>query len=316
MRRFTIAIRFALTGFLVATPISAVHIDWVMVGDPGNAAHTTGYGAVADTYAISKFEVTNAQYAEFLYAVAATDTYGLYSAEMGSGYGGITRSGTSGNYTYSAIAGRENMPVNFVSWYDSLRFANWLHNGQPTGAQDSTTTEDGAYTFSSATSVGTRNAGATISLPAVDEWYKAAYYDAGSASYFDYPACSDTPTTCALPGPTANTANCFIWPAVGDLTDVGNYTGSASPYGTFDQGGNIYEWDETIFGTVGQVRGLWGGSFDRGADYLASWQRQAGSPTHELEWIGFRVVNVPEPGGGLLLRTGLLVLAGCRRGRV
>jgi hypothetical protein len=37
--------------------------------------------------------------------------------------------------------------VNHVSWYDAVRFANWLHNGQPTGAQDNTTTEGGAYTL-------------------------------------------------------------------------------------------------------------------------------------------------------------------------
>ena len=52
-------------------------------------------------------------------------------------FGGITRSGSSGSFSYSAIAGRESMPVNFVDFYDSVRFANWLHNGQPTGAQDS-----------------------------------------------------------------------------------------------------------------------------------------------------------------------------------
>jgi hypothetical protein len=36
------------------------------------------------------------------------------------------------------------MPVNRVSFYDALRFANWRHNGEPTGEQDNTTTEDGA----------------------------------------------------------------------------------------------------------------------------------------------------------------------------
>jgi len=66
--------------------------------------------------------------------VADTDTSGLYSTSMGSGYGGITRSGASGSYACSAIAGRGSMPVNLVSFYDSLRFANWLHNGQRTGA--------------------------------------------------------------------------------------------------------------------------------------------------------------------------------------
>jgi hypothetical protein len=38
------------------------------------------------------------------------------------------------------------MPLNFVDLYDSLRYANWLHNGQPTEEQDNTTTEDGGYT--------------------------------------------------------------------------------------------------------------------------------------------------------------------------
>ncbi len=42
------------------------------------------------------------------------------------------------------------MPVNFVDFYDSLRFANWLHNGQPTGAQNNTTTEGGSYTITAA----------------------------------------------------------------------------------------------------------------------------------------------------------------------
>ena len=36
-------------------------------------------------------------------------------------------------------------PVNVVSWGDVARFSNWMQNGQPTGAQDLTTTEDGSY---------------------------------------------------------------------------------------------------------------------------------------------------------------------------
>ena len=44
-------------------------------------------------YYISKYEVTNAQYAEFLNAKAASDPLGLYNASMGSDatFGGITR---------------------------------------------------------------------------------------------------------------------------------------------------------------------------------------------------------------------------------
>jgi len=279
----------------VCSDNSIATFDWVPVGDPGNAVDTMGgYGDVGYEYRISKYETTNTQYAEFLNAVAADDIYSLYStAMMDSRYGGITRSGDSGNYTYSAIPGRENKPVNYVSWYDSLRFANWLHNGQPTGAHDSTTTEDGAYTFSGATSVGARNAGATVFLTSEDEWYKAAYYDAPSTSYFSYPAGSDAKTTCAVPGAISNTANCYH--AVLDLTNVGSYWNSASPNDTFDQGGNVSEWTETtllapIYGPSSIVRG---GGFDDSSSYLG--YRSARSRTTQFTSIGFRVASIPEP---------------------
>jgi formylglycine-generating enzyme required for sulfatase activity len=42
------------------------------------------------------------------------------------------------------VADWADRPVNYVSWGDAARFANWLHNGQPSGAQDLTTTEEGA----------------------------------------------------------------------------------------------------------------------------------------------------------------------------
>jgi formylglycine-generating enzyme required for sulfatase activity len=283
------------------------------VGDPGNAADITGFGAVATAYRISETEVTNAQYAEFLNAKAASDPLALYNTNMGAGIGGITRSGSSGSFTYSAIAGREDMPVNFVSFYDSLRFANWLNNGQGSGD-----TETGAYTLLGGTAIPsnglsvTRNAGANIFLTSEDEWYKAAYYDALTTSYFDYPAGTDTQTVCAAPGATANTANCGN--VVGDLTDVGSYTGSASPYGTFDQGGNVFEWNEAIIS--GSFRGLRGGSFFFSPFDLAASVRSGSDPAFEDLIVGFRVASpVPEPGTSLLLMTGMLGLAGWRRRR-
>lgn len=290
-----------LATLLFVLPAHAeVTIDWVTVGDPGNAADVTGYGAVGYVYKIGKYEVTNAQYADFLTAVAATDTYDLYSwnmANTGSGYqGGITRSGSSGSYTYSTIVSREYWPVNHVSLYDSLRFANWLHNGQPTGAQDSTTTEDGAYTFSGIYSVGARNSGATIFLPSEDEWYKAAYYKGGGTStgYWDYPAGADAQTFCFPPAPLENTANCdaAIQPPDGYLTDVGNYTGSASPYGTFDQGGNVWERSEAIIGSQCAVRG--GGFHDEPSDLAASY-RITPLAAAEYHAVGFRVASAAEP---------------------
>ncbi len=292
---------------VIASSASAVTMDWLLVGDPGNAADTTGFGAVGYAYNISAYEVTNDQYTEFLNAKAASDPLGLYNTSMGSGFGGITRTGSSGSYTYSAISGRGDMPVNYVSFYDSIRFANWLNNGQGSGD-----TETGAYTITqpgiAANSI-TRNAGATIFLTSENEWYKAAYYDALSTSYFDYPVGSDTQTTCSSPPGGSNDANCGN--AVGDLTSGGSYTGSASPSDTFDQGGNVWEWNEAI--TSGAFRVQRGGSFDGNPSNLAASFRLGTSPFLGSYNVGFRVAMVPEPGTGLLLMMGLLGLSRWRR---
>jgi len=113
---------------------------------------TTGYGGVAYAYNISKYEVTAGQYRDFLNAVDPTGTNSrfLYSSLMDSDDRGcqITRhegstydfSGGTVEVPGSKASNWENRPVNFVSWGDAARFANWLHNGQPTGLQDATTT--------------------------------------------------------------------------------------------------------------------------------------------------------------------------------
>jgi hypothetical protein len=177
-----------------------------------------------------------------------------------------------------------------VSFYDNLRFANWLHNGQPTGAQDNTTTEDGAYDLSLGTSV-VRKAGVTVFLTSEDEWYKAAYYKGGgtSAGYWGYPAESDTQTTCAVPGATANTANCNSVEG-GCITGKGSFTESASPSGTFDQGGNVWERNEDF--VTGSWRGARGGLYTGGATNLAASLQANLSPDYEGFGIGFRVASL------------------------
>src|SRR5262245_40161406 len=91
-----------LSSLLVASAASAVTMAWTTIGDPGNAADATGFGAVGYVYAIGTYEVTNAQYAAFLNAKAAADPLGLYNPSMGStaypAWGGIARSGAAGSY--------------------------------------------------------------------------------------------------------------------------------------------------------------------------------------------------------------------------
>ncbi len=315
----------ALAAALGGAPAAAVTVDWVGVGGPGNLcdAQPQGcFGAVAAAFQIARTEVTNAQYAEFLNAVAKADPNGLYNTAMassGAGHGGITRSGSPDDYAYSAVAGREDLPVNYVSFYDALRFANWLHNRQPVGAQGPGTTETGAYAITEqgiADNSIARSAEASVALASEDEWYKAAYYDAAGASYFVYPAGTDTASVCTPPGATANTANCGVaggTPGVGNLTAVGSYTGpaNASPNGTLDQGGNVWEWNEAI--VDGTSRGLRGGSFNVNKSNLAASSRSHTVPDAESSIMGFRVVSLPEPGMAAMMMIGVLTLIGLHR---
>jgi hypothetical protein len=78
--------------------------------------------------------------------------------------------------------------------------------------QDATTTEDGAYTLTPdaiANNTVVRNPSATIALPNLDEWYKAAYFDPTTSIYFDYPTGTDEEIGCVVPSSdTGNEANC------------------------------------------------------------------------------------------------------------
>ena len=320
---------------LVSTAAAAVVIDTVTVGNPGNAGEGSGQsyggygpdricGAVAYEYNIGKYEVTAGQYTVFLTAVAATDTYGVYNTNMSdtSLGSGITRIGSSGGYAYSVDPAFVNRPVNYVSWGDAARFANWLHNGQPTGSQGLTTTEDGAYYLNGATNNAqllavSHKAGATWAITSEDEWYKAAYYNPATGTYFDYPTSSDTAPGQDMADVSGNNANYYTAPYAypidsGKYTTVaGEFQDSDSPYGTFDQGGNVWEWNEAI---IWSSRGLRGGSFNYYDDSLLAASRDYGDPQVEYYGFGFRVSEVPEPATMSLLALGGLGMLMRRRG--
>ncbi len=331
------ALGLALGMMAIGTAQAQITIDTVMVGDAGNANDSTGYGAVSYEYAIGKYEVTLTQYTAFLNAVAATDTYSLYNTSTATNLNiaGIQRSGSPGSYTYSVI-GSGNRPVKYVGWFDAARFSNWLTNGQPTGAQGNATTENGAYSLFGATSgVGyTKNAinpntgmAPTWWIPSEDEWYKAAYYQPASAGgdvddYWLYPTGSNTiagNTIGASPnqanyndGDYSVTQSSAYSASQNYLTDGGAFSNSASFYGTFDQGGNVWEWNDAVI--AGSSRGLRGGSWGGGDDGLLSSGRLSDDPTLEYFRLGFRVASVPEPStAGLMLMGGAAWLLWRRR---
>ena len=133
----------------------------------------------------------------------------------------------------------------------------------------------------------------------------------------DAVGCTNSPVANGTPCADATVCN----GAVGSPTDVGAYGLSASPYGSFDQGGNVFEWTETVHqDPSGLYRVKRGGSWhdsiygipenlSAGVRYgvLAGFQAPTGT--------GFRVAMIPEPGTGSLLAFGLMALAAGRRRR-
>jgi len=330
-RRSVFQLLIGLLVVVTSWTASAVTVDTVPIGDVGNPNDPgTGnrYGGVNHAYRIGTTEVTNAQYAEFLNAKAKSDPLGLYNVQMGtSAFGGITLSGVSGSFIYATKANMADKPVNFVSWYDSIRFANWLNNGQGNGD-----TETGAYTIlggtakpSNAASI-TRNAGASWFLPTDNEWYKAAYYQpaaqGGDAdNYWSYPTKSNSPPTAAtatsvgnIRFPGTNIANYGHGAAWNDQQGNVTTVGSAGPlsqsyYGTSDQGGNLRERTETFAGSFPVTRG---GRFDSDSSELKSNPRYVSDAPGEYADTGFRVATVPEPSSVVLALTACGLLLGRR----
>ncbi len=293
------------------TDADFVDFEWVMIGNPDNVAdtHGNGYGSVDYIYRIGKHEVTNQQYAAFLNAVARTDARGLFDLEMqNTTVGGILRSGASGSYSYSVKSSVErytyhDKPVVWLNYFDAMRFANWAHNGMPIGDLNRDTTEDGAYDLSLGEDA-VRKAGARFWIPSEDEWYKAAYYNPRLNAYYDYATGSDiVPDNNDVPNDTGNSANYYNngW-STGDLayplTPVGGYGLSASPYGTYDQAGSVWEWTDSLLGSERIIKG---GSWNDNPGSLIASSRQFYDINFHNEHVGFRLASIPEPSSLLLL---------------
>ena len=248
----------------LAADARAVTMSWSYVGNAGNAvdsadgdSNTPGiqhFGAVGYNYNIGTYDATNSQYVAFLNlnlpGGETADPLALYNAKMNNAtYGGIgyNPSAPSGS-KYTVGPSNAQNPVNYVSWYDAIRFANWMNNGQVPGS-----TETGAYTLLGGTPTPTngnsitRNPGATVFLPSENEWYKAAYYNPGNSSYYQFPTSSNTAPIGTDPTSLANHAN--IGGGHGPLTNVGAYTGTTSRYGAYDMGGDVSQWNESLIGS-------------------------------------------------------------------
>ena len=272
---------------------NAFSMEFVTIGNPNNAADTTGSpnpaGSVAYTYNLGKHEVSRDQ----IDKANAAGSLGITMSDM-SDYGG----------------NGVNRPATGVSWYEAATYVNWLNTS--TGGTAAYKFVGGTFQLWSAGDAGYnasnmfRNSLAKYWLPSSNEWYKAAYGNR-NGTWNNYPTGGDSAPTAVVGGTAANTA-VYLQSVSQGPADISN-AGGLSAYGTMGQGGNVWEWNETAYdgtnNTAGESRERRGGSWYNASINLDASNRSNVGPASVYNDSGFRVASVPEPSTGLLVVLGL-----------
>jgi formylglycine-generating enzyme required for sulfatase activity len=265
-------------------------IPFVSIGNTGNAADTTTYGAVPYEYRVGTYEITQ---------------------------DAITKATASGMANVTAGPWTGNQPAANISWYEAAAFVNFLNTSSGKTAAYDLTFSNSQWSMAlwsseqAWTAGGTnlyRNKDAFYFLPSENEWYKAAYYNPAGSNYFLYPTASSSVPTSVTSGTSAGTAvyrnnNPDSAPAI-----VAS-AGGLSPYGTMGQGGNAWEWNESALdgtnSSSSEFRVFRGGNWGSSQGNLLPSSRESDDPLQQGVYLGFRVASVPEPSTYAMALAGL-----------
>jgi formylglycine-generating enzyme required for sulfatase activity len=254
-------------------------IDFVTIGNPGNGddvAATPHFGGLPYTYRMGVYEV---------------------SEDM------ITKASASGLANVTAGAWSGSQPAANISWYEAAAFVNWLNTNTGHHAAYNLTYSGGwsmsLWSSGEAWQLGGtnlyRHKDAYYFLPSEDEWHKAAYHQNNGATtnYWLYPTGSDSvPDGIDFSGDTAFHAVFHDGHDQGQPNAVTAAGSAASAYGTYGQGGNVWEWCESALDGVNDAgnkyRTLRGGDWNDSALYLRSTSQGNGDPA-----VGYDLAGCP-----------------------
>jgi formylglycine-generating enzyme required for sulfatase activity len=290
-------------------------LNFMTIGNAGNAADTTGYGSVGYNYRIGTYEVSVNQ-------INAASANGLIGVTAGSQNWNSTGDG----------------PAFGISWLQAAAFVNYLNTSKGHQAAYNLSNSGGAITMALWQSGQSgydpsnpfRNSLSTYFLPSENEWYKAAYYDPNknsrSGGYWLYPTGSDSAPNPVLSSTIAGTA-IYNQPWGPNLTNAASVyqSGGPSPYGATGMGGNVWEILESSPSGANtdpnDLRVERGGAWTSSASYLQSASRATGLDIYNSDGYGvagFRVASViPEPSTYALFGLGLGgILLAVRRKRL
>jgi formylglycine-generating enzyme required for sulfatase activity len=275
-----------------------------MIGNPGNAADTTGFGSVGYHYNMGKYEI---------------------SRDM------IDKANIEGALAITTASYLGDKPAAGISWMEAAKFVNWLnaitgnavaYKFNTSGALQLWRPTDAGYNASNLF----RNNLSKYFLPSENEWYKAAFGNP-SGGWYAYPGGSNTMPIPVASGTSPNTA-VYNQPGNGNNGPTSVYNaGGLSAFGTMAQGGNITELMENGFDGVNDytfeqrtIRDFPWYSYDPGftsntpEEWESSYRSYLLDPFAESNSIGFRVAMIPEPSSlSLLALSGVVVALGRRR---
>ena len=227
-----------------------------------------------DAFYISKYEVTNEQFSQFVDATGYTtdaETAGWGWAWTGEDWEEVERADwRHPQGPGSSVEGKMDHPVVQVSWNDADAYCQW----------------------------------AGVRLPTEAEWEKAARGTDGR----EYPWGNSAPngsklnycdTNCELAWKDSNVDDGYTGTA-----PVGHYEAGKSPYGAYDMAGNVWEWvadwyDAEYYSRApernpqgpdsGERRVLRGGSWSGYQGDARCVDRYGGDPDVRISYFGFRV---------------------------
>jgi formylglycine-generating enzyme required for sulfatase activity len=265
----------------------------VGIGMPGTDPNVTPYEpnresnetqhvvTLTQDYYMSKYPITNAQYAEFLNDAGI----GSSGATAGIQGGEILIQASGGSYDWGLhynigqwepVAGYENHPVIYVSWYGAKAYAEWVGGDLPTEAQWERAARGGVENMPFGLGSGKLLTGEMANFDG------RRPYDLDRGGEYSDPAG-------AYPGHT---------------TATGSYPANA--YGLYDMHGNVYEWCLDRYGSYGSSsvtdpagagsgssRVLRGGYWINIARSCRSADRYDNNPGNRNSDFGFRVVFRP-----------------------
>jgi formylglycine-generating enzyme required for sulfatase activity len=234
---------------------------------------------------MSKYQITNSQYAAFLNDAEVDGT----GAKAGIQGGEILIEASGGSYDWGLhyanskwepVANYENHPVIFVSWYGAQAYTEWAGGDLPTEAQWERAARGGVENMPFGIGNGKVLTGAMANINGrcPYDFDNGGEYNEASGVHLKH------------------------------TTAVGAYSAYANVYGLYDMHGNVFEWCldqwdgsnnyESLPATdpvctAGSYRVLRGGGWNAFAQFCRSAYRGGNLPDYRSSHLGFRVVFYP-----------------------